>query len=265
MATSYNGWPASRDPKAIGIDPTFAPCGHRFPGGVKRGDVATLLAYVVEQLDARVEPIDRDAVADEWGYVYKASANSPNLLSCHSSGTAIDYNATRHPNGVHGTWTPTQVTEIRRILAECSGAVRWLGDATGKVDAMHFEIRGDAAAVARAVAALPSSPPTPVPQEDPDMPANYRLDTTVTVDGTEFPAGSIFTLIGNVRRPVKPADLDEAVATWGQPRPVVGAAACVDLIDSTATSQRGLRSLPGDGDQAKELHEIHEEVVTDGA
>lgn len=154
MVKSYNGWPASKDPRAIGVNPAWAPLGHRFPGGVKSGDVETVFTYLVEQLHARVEPIDRDAVKDEWGYVFKQSANSPDLVSCHSSGTAIDYNATRHPNGRRGTWTKAQVTEIRRILAELDGVVRWLGDASGTPDEMHFEIRGSTGQVAATAARL---------------------------------------------------------------------------------------------------------------
>lgn len=170
MPTSYNGWPASKNPKAIDINPNWAPLGHRFPGGVKSGDVEAVFTYLVEQLHARVEPIDRDAVKDEWGWFFKPSANSPKLISCHSSGTAIDWNATRHPNGKHGTFTPAQVAEIRKIQAELSGVVRWLGDATGTPDEMHFEIKGTpaqaAAAAARLRAPAPSTPVPPAQEND---------------------------------------------------------------------------------------------------
>lgn len=169
--TSYNGWTASPNPDAIGINPAWAPLGHRFPGGVKAGDVETIFTHLVEQLHARVEPIDRDAIKDEWGYHYKRSANSPSLLSCHSSGTAIDYNATRHPNRKRGTWTPPQMAEIRRILAELDGVVRWLalaadgGGARSTPDEMHFEIHGSPRQVAAVAARLRSAPNT-APEEE---------------------------------------------------------------------------------------------------
>lgn len=147
MATSYNGWTASKDPASIGVDSGFVAAGRKFPGGVKSGDVSILFKYLVEQFDARVEEVDLYAAGDEWGYHYKQSANSPSLLSCHSSGTAVDVNATRHPNGKRGTFSDAQVTAIRQILAECSGAVRWLGDAPRVPDEMHFEIFGDASKV----------------------------------------------------------------------------------------------------------------------
>lgn len=169
MATSYNGWPASQYPSSIGINQRWEPIpGHRFPGGIKGGDVEVVMTYFVRQLDARVEPIELYAPGDEWGYNYKASANSPNKLSCHASGTAFDYNATRHPNGRRGTWTAAQVREIRRIQNEVGGVVFWLGDASVTPDEMHFEIRGSTSAV-RAVAnriRQSGGTPTPPPPEE---------------------------------------------------------------------------------------------------
>lgn len=146
--SSYNGWPANSIPSRIGINQDWEPIpGHKFPGGIKSGDVEVVMTYFVRQLHLRVERIDRDAIKDEWGYNYKASANTPTKLSCHASGTAFDYNATRHPNGRRGTWSSAQVVEVRRIQAEVGGVVRWLYDATRVPDEMHFEIQGSAAMV----------------------------------------------------------------------------------------------------------------------
>lgn len=168
---SYNGWRASRDPKAIDINQSWEPIpGHRFPGGVKAGDVETVMTYLVRQLDARVEPIELYKSGDEWGWFFKQSANSPDLVSCHSSGTAIDYNATKHPNGKRGTWTRTQVAEVRRILEELGGVVRWLYDAKHTPDEMHFEIRGTPAQVAVVARNLQPFPtPIPKPSEEDDV------------------------------------------------------------------------------------------------
>lgn len=166
---SYNGWTASPDPTVIGINTEWEPIpGHRFPGGCRSGDVETVLTYVVRQLDARVEPIDRDAVKDEWGWFYKPSANSPDLISCHSSGTAFDYNATRHPNGHRGTFTAGQVATIRAILREVRGVVYWGGDRR-TADEMHFEIQGTRSEVAVVAASLRTPEPVPVPVEDDDV------------------------------------------------------------------------------------------------
>lgn len=179
MATSYNGWFASSNPDAIGVNPDWEPIpGHRFPGGIRGGDVEEVFTYLVVQLDARVEPIEHYAPGDEWGYFFKFSANSPSLLSCHSSATAIDYNATRHPNGVRGTWTAQQVAEIREILAELDGVIHWLYDATGTPDEMHFETRASQAqvtAVANKLRWNSQPAPTPPPADEEEEMASFYL------------------------------------------------------------------------------------------
>lgn len=165
MATSYNGWPASPNPSDIGVVQS-----EWFPGGVKSGDVTTVFRYLVEQFDARVEKLVDGWC---WGYNYRANANDPSSLSCHSSGTALDLNAPEHPNGAYGTFTDEQVTEIYRILDECQGAIHWLnGDDGGTADQMHFEVCVDAATLARVAAELPGH--RPPPDDEPEgMPTMY--------------------------------------------------------------------------------------------
>jgi hypothetical protein len=156
VTSSYNGWPASSDPAAIGIDRDFAVSGVEFPGGVRAGDVATVLGYVIRQIDARVEALVPGWC---WGYEYRANVNNPSTMSCHASGTAVDYNAPNHPNGTStgsgggGGWTGDQYAEINRILAEVDHAVDWLTSN----DPMHFEIDADAAELARVAASLPGN------------------------------------------------------------------------------------------------------------
>lgn len=167
--SSYNGWPASDDPAAIGVDPGFSRGGVTFPGGVKSGDVSTVLGYVVNQLIARVEPplLNPDTGQPGygcWGYNYRANVNNPATLSCHSSGTAIDWSAPAHPNGASGTFSAAQRATIYDILAECRGAVQWGGDYTGTVDEMHFEIIVPATTLAQVAALLGDAvPPGPTP------------------------------------------------------------------------------------------------------
>jgi hypothetical protein len=156
MATSYNGWPASDDRAAIGVQSSDL-----FPGGVRSGDVRTVLSYVARQLDARVEPIVGGWC---WGYTYKANVNNPSQLSCHASGTAMDWNAPDHPNGSSGTFTDEQVGTIYQILVEVQGAVAWLQG----YDEMHFEICVDATTLAYVAAVLgDAAPPTPIPGDIP--------------------------------------------------------------------------------------------------
>ena len=171
--TSYNGWPASDDRSAIGVVPS-----DWFPGGVKAGDVATVLGYVMRQLDARVE-----AIVDgwNWGYTYKANVNNPSQLSCHASGTAGDFNAPNHPNGSSGTFSDAQVGVIYQILDEVQGSISWLSG----YDEMHFEVCVGAGDLAIVAASLPGSPPPPDPTDWLDMVTEDQWNA-LTADVTEI-------------------------------------------------------------------------------
>lgn len=158
MANSYNGWSASPNPRDFGgLDNRPIPGTNvKLAPGVRAGDVATVLFYVAEQLNRRVEK----AVAPGcWGYNYKNNANNPSQLSCHASATCFDYNAPRHPNGKKNTFTPLQFAEIDKILAEVDHVVVQLRG----YDEMHFEIRGNAAKVAAVAHRLRNGVPAPRP------------------------------------------------------------------------------------------------------
>lgn len=148
--TSYNGWPGSSDPAAIGVVPFGDAQDLPFPGGVKGGDVWAVLGYVAVALHTRVEAC---VAGWDWGYTWKANQNNPSQLSCHASGTAIDWNAPLHSNGSSGTFSDAQRGEIYRILDEVRGAVSWLEG----YDEMHFEICVDAATLADVAAELPDN------------------------------------------------------------------------------------------------------------
>lgn len=161
MTTSMNGWEASPDPELIGIVPLQV-AGVTFYGGVKGGDVATVLGYVLQQVAVRVQaPVHGQC----GGYAYRPNVNNPGVLSNHSSGTAVDFNWAMHPNAVAtvDTWSDEQINEIHAILAEVGGAVRWGGDYNSTPDAMHFEINVDAYKLAQVALALGSGgTPPPV-------------------------------------------------------------------------------------------------------
>lgn len=150
MATAQNGWSASSNKATIGVDANFNVDGVKFPGGVKSGDVATVLHYVAEQFHRRVEKLVDGWC---WGYAYRDVRGGASL-SNHSAACAIDVNAPNHPLGKRGTFTPAEVYEIKKILAEVGGVVRWGGSFVSRADEMHFEIVGDHAAVASAAAVL---------------------------------------------------------------------------------------------------------------
>jgi len=156
---SYNGWLASKNPAAFGGLEKLVVAGEAFAPGVRAGDVHTVLQYVAEQLNARVEPVVKDEwhQADDWGYNYRPNRNNPSELSTHASGTSFDYNATRHPNGKRGTFAYIQVKTIRKILAEVDNVVKWGGD-FGTADEMHFELVGNEAEVAAVAERLRTGP-----------------------------------------------------------------------------------------------------------
>jgi hypothetical protein len=83
------------------------------------------------------EPIDEGGL-DDWGYAYRNVRGSTDRLSCHSSGTAIDLNATKHALGKVGTF-PAEKVPMIRALAKKYG-LKWGGDYKGRIDEMHFEV-----------------------------------------------------------------------------------------------------------------------------
>lgn len=165
MTTSQNGWSVSTNKAAIGVV-DFKVEGVSFPGGVRKGDVATVLGYVVERLHKEVEKLHSGWC---WGYDYKPIEGS-STISNHASGTAVDFNAPNHPMGSSGTFSATQVATIHKILAVCSGCVRWGGDYTGRKDEMHFEINCTPATLAKLAARLRGTPAPPVPPKPPVKP-----------------------------------------------------------------------------------------------
>lgn len=183
MATSYNGWTATQT--GAGIDRSFTAAGATFPGGVRSGDVAKIFRWLIERLNT-IEPVVPGWC---WGWEYRPNVNNPSVLSCHSSGTAIDYNAPNHPNGARGTWTTAQQIAIRKWLIELGGVVRWGFDFTGTKDEMHFEIIGSESDVAAVAARLGGSPGTPNTPDVPDNPANdteWWFNMTTDAQKQEF-------------------------------------------------------------------------------
>jgi hypothetical protein len=165
VESSYNGWPASPEPTAIGIDSSFRVAGVAFPGGCKGGDVALVLGYVASLFNQHVEQLVDGWC---WGYDYRYATDSPEALSCHASGTALDLNAPHHPRGASFTFLPAQVDWIEHILRAVGGVVRW-GGAWG--DEMHFEIAASPDAVAAVANTLPPNDlPPPLTAEQPQPP-----------------------------------------------------------------------------------------------
>jgi hypothetical protein len=149
MLTSYNGWPASKDPAEIGIKSYPVP-------GTKRTlrcaeAVAPLLIGFAAEFHALIEPID-EGKWDEWGYAFRDVRGVTGKLSNHASGTAIDLNATKHPLGKVGTFPAEKVPMIRALAKKYRLA--WGGDYRGRVDEMHFEVCVNAKKAAKRILKL---------------------------------------------------------------------------------------------------------------
>ena len=135
MLTSYNGWPASKDQAEIGVKP-FAVEGTTLKIRCAK-DAGLLLSAFAAEFHKLIEPIDAGAL-DDWGYCFRMVRGTTDKLSCHSSGTAIDLNATQHPLGKAGTF-PLEKVPMIQALAKKYG-LTWGGDYRNRKDEMHFEV-----------------------------------------------------------------------------------------------------------------------------
>lgn len=144
MQISQNGFSAN-DRSLIG---TYTVPGTSGRVAVRKGDVATVLLYVLQRYNREVEKLVWPGV---WGYAERNIRGSSSTLSNHASGTAVDANAPKHPLGTNptSTFSRSQISRIHSILKDCDGVVRWGGDYRGRKDCMHFEIVGSASAVSR--------------------------------------------------------------------------------------------------------------------
>ena len=139
MLTSYNGWPASKDQAEIGIK------SYPVPGTLIKlrcaEKVAPLLVGFASEFHNLIEELDVGAL-DDWGYAFRMVRGTTDKLSNHSSGTAIDLNASRHPLGQVGTFEPGKVPMLRALAHKWG--LTWGGDFKSRKDEMHFEISIDA-------------------------------------------------------------------------------------------------------------------------
>ena len=133
--TSPNGWPASEDRKALGIQ-SFAIPGTSLKIACAK-DVAPILVAFCKEFNELVEPIDKGQL-DDWSYAFRMTRGSDKVLSNHSSGTALDLFATKHPLGKSNTFTKEQTNTIQLLLVKYGLA--WGGNYKKRKDEMHFEI-----------------------------------------------------------------------------------------------------------------------------
>lgn len=155
MVVSQNGFPANdrsliRSSLVAGTDVKLA---------VRIGPAGDLLLYAAARWHHEVEPLRAsDGVLDCWGYAERLVRGSATEVSNHASGTAVDLRARIHPLGKVGTYSAAQVAAIKRILADCRGAIRWGGQYSGRKDEMHLEIVVSESACALVLRQLASTP-----------------------------------------------------------------------------------------------------------
>jgi len=133
--TSPNGWPASEDRKALGIE-TFAVPGTKIKFACAK-TVAPILVSFAKDFHELVEPIDQGQL-DDWGFAFRMTRGSDRILSNHASGTAIDLNAIKHPLGKSNTFNKDQRNTINLLITKYGLA--WGGNYKKRKDDMHFEI-----------------------------------------------------------------------------------------------------------------------------
>ena len=150
MIQSHNGWPASKDAAEIHI--ISVPIEGTKVKVRCAIAVAPLIAGFCKEFHELIEPIDEGAL-DDWGYAFRMIRGSADKLSNHSSGTAIDLNATQHPLGKIGTF-PAEKVPMIKALSKKYGLI-WGGSENWKRrDEMHWEIGLSEAKVAALIGSL---------------------------------------------------------------------------------------------------------------
>lgn len=146
---SANGWQASKDKAEIKIK-AYPIAGTSIKLQCAE-DVAPLLVGFATEFHQLIEPLDEGAL-DDWGYCFRMIRGSQTNLSNHSSGTAIDLNASHHALGKVGTF-PAEKIPILKALAK-KYSLTWGGDYQHRKDEMHFEVAIPPSKISGALAKL---------------------------------------------------------------------------------------------------------------
>lgn len=123
---------------------------------LRKGPAGFVLIHLCLWFQERIEPIDLGQL-DDWGYSLRRIAGT-DVYSNHSSGTAVDINALRHPSGKKNTFTLAQRLLIKARLLVYRGGIRWGGTFSTTVDEMHWEIDQGSTAVYKLAKRLAKTP-----------------------------------------------------------------------------------------------------------
>jgi hypothetical protein len=138
--TSQNGWPVLQATSPLLHTWVIPARNGEVRIKLRNGSAGFLLAHFLLWFAERVEPL-HGGIADDWGWALRPVRGQSTGFSNHAAGCAADANATKHPLGVQGTFSPTQAHRIRRRLRlVMRGTVRWGGDYVNRKDEMHFEV-----------------------------------------------------------------------------------------------------------------------------
>lgn len=181
MAISRNGWDVYTSSSNAKLT--------NFPwvtGRVRNGDHYIVLNYLAERYNKEVERINR---ASSWGYAYRA-VRGASVVSEHATGTAVDFNAPKHPLGVSAsrTFSPAQIKAIRKIVKDLNGSVRWGGE-WSRPDGMHFELIGGNALMKKTANRIKAGKkpkpiitiPKPKPKDSPKEPSAKATDKDLKI------------------------------------------------------------------------------------
>jgi hypothetical protein len=198
-ATSQNGWTVVEK----GGTESYAVAGSKVKLRLRKGDAAVVLLDVAHWFDQNIEDIDQGA--DDWGWSVRKIAGSSSY-SNHASGTAIDLNASKHPQGVATAknLSKKQIDAVHaQLKARWQGVVRWGGDYTSRPDAMHFEINKGAAAVKAVAASIGRPQPAPSTTKAPTTksPTTARPGTPTTAAPAPTTAAPVPTTATTVESP----------------------------------------------------------------
>jgi hypothetical protein len=140
---SQNGWPAVPNTSTL-VRGSAAGFGF----WAANDDVRVIFEHWIKRFNDRIERI-AGKVLDDWSYANRMVRGSTKTISNHGSGTAIDINALAHGRGAKNTFSDEEQDMIHSDLKFYEGVLAWGGDFNTVTDDMHFEIRGNAAAVKR--------------------------------------------------------------------------------------------------------------------
>lgn len=140
MPLSQNGWPVLASDSSFLHSWKLRLAGGELTMTLRRGASGLVLCHLLLWFDEVVEPVLGDG--DDHGWALRRIAGSTEY-SNHSSGTAVDLNASQHPAGTPHTFNLIQTHRIeRRVSYFFKDSVRWGGSYTHP-DEMHFEINKD--------------------------------------------------------------------------------------------------------------------------